>query len=275
MQRQGRTKVRQPALRMIGVMVLLASSLMLCATACSGGTRSTPAAQNTNTKDLQNPAKAGEKVLADLPEVNPPLTVSNPRIVGSQNMTTAQLVRSIGANINTKWLAVFQKAGYAYTKAKFVVYNQPISADGCLRIAVPRLGPFYCPQNMTVYYPLSWMVRSGQTPRQIGDFAVAVILAHETGHHVQNLLGILGNPKLYTIQRELQADCVAGVWSRSVYKEGLLQRGDIEEGIRVMDDAADLPGTPQESPRAHGTAAQRTKSFFTGYKSGQASQCKP
>jgi uncharacterized protein len=156
-----------------------------------------------------------------------------------------------------------------------VPYSQPVSAGGCLRIAAPKIGPFYCPKNMTVYYPLPWRERGGQTPAQIGDFAVATILAHEAGHHVQNLGGILGNPKQYSIQRELQADCLAGVWGRSVYQEGLLQAGDVGEGIRAMDDAADLPGMPQNSPRAHGSAAQRTDSFFTGYKSGQSGQCNP
>jgi len=262
-------------LRTLGLVVLLAS-LALFAAACGGGTGSTPAAEDVNTKHLQNPAEAGEEqVLANLPEVNPPLAGSNPRIVGSQNMTTQQFVQSIGANINAKWQAVFEEAGYAYSKAKFVVYDRPISHVGCVRIAAPKMGPFYCPQNMTVYYPLSWRDRSGQTPRQIGDFAVATVLAHETGHHIQNLLGILGNPKLYTIQRELQADCIAGVWGRSIYEEGTLEPGDVAEGLLIMAEAADLPGTPPESYRAHGTAAQRTDSFFTGYESGQTTQCKP
>jgi uncharacterized protein len=260
-------------LRTLSVVVVLVS-LALLATACGGGTSSTPAAEDGNTKDLQNPAEAGEKVLANLPEVNPPLEGNNPRIVGSQNMTTQQFVEFIGANLNAKWQAVFKDAGYAYSKAKFVPYSQPISAGGCLRIAAPKIGPFYCPQNMTVYYPLPWREHGGQTPAQIGDFAVATILAHETGHHVQNLMGILGNPKLYNIQRELQADCLAGVWGRSIYQEGLLEPGDVGEGIQAVDDAADLPGTPQKSSRAHGSAAQRTDSFFTGYKSGQADQCK-
>jgi predicted metalloprotease len=253
--------------------VVVLVSLVLLATAC-GGTSSTPPAQDANREDLQNPAEAGEKVLTKLPEVNPPLEGNNPRIVGSQNMTTQQFVQFIGANLNTKWQAVFKDAGYAYSKVKFVPYNKPIPAGGCLRIAAPKIGPFYCPQNMTVYYPLPWREHGGQTPAQIGDFAVATILAHESGHHVQNLMGILGNPKLYTIQRELQADCLAGVWGRSVYQEGLLEPGDVEEGIQAVDDAADLPGTPQKSSRAHGSAAQRTDSFFTGYKSGQSDQCK-
>ena len=262
-------------LRTLGLVVLLAS-LALFAAACGGGTGSTPAAENVNRENLQDPAEAGEEqVLTKLPEVNPPLGGNQPRFVGSQNMTTQQFVQSIGANVNDKWQATFKEAGYSYTKAKFVVYKQPVSAGGCLRLAAPKIGPFYCPQNMTVYYPLPWRERGGQTPAEIGDFAVAIILAHETGHHVQNLGGILGNTSALTIQRELQADCLAGVWGRSVYQEGLLQPGDVEEGIRAMDDAADLPGTPQKSSRAHGSAAQRTDSFFTGYKSGQAGQCNP
>jgi predicted metalloprotease len=127
---------------------------------------------------------------------------------------------------------------------------------------------------MTVYYPLPWRERGGQTPAEIGDFAVATILAHEAGHHVQNLSGILGKTSTLNIQRELQADCLAGVWGHSVYREGLLQPGDVEEAIQAMDDAADLPGTPQNAPRAHGSPTQRTDSFFTGYRSGRASQCK-
>jgi uncharacterized protein len=73
---------------------------------------------------------------------------------------------------------------------------------------------------------------------------VAAVLVHETGHHVQNLIGTLQDPKLYTIQRELQADCMAGIWGRSVYEEGSLEPGDVDEALQVMADAADLPGTP-------------------------------
>jgi predicted metalloprotease len=122
MGRPGRTKIREPALRM-GVVVLLASLVLLLATACGGSTRSTPPAQDGNTEDLQNPTEEGEKVLANLPEVNPPLAGSHPKIVGSQNMTTQQFAQTIGADINNKWRAVFEEAGYAYSNAKFLVYN--------------------------------------------------------------------------------------------------------------------------------------------------------
>jgi predicted metalloprotease len=261
-------------LRTLGVLVVLAS-LGLYAVACGGGADDPPGTQEVDREDLVNPAEDGEEeVLSNLAEVNPPLVGSDPRIVGSQNMTPEEFVQTIGGDLNAKWQAVFEDARYAYSNAGFVVYDQPITIAGCQGIAAPKVGPFYCPENMTVYYPLSWRNRSGQTPAEVGDFAVAAVLAHEAGHHIQNLMGIIQDPSLYNIQRELQADCVAGVWARSVYEEGSLEPGDVEEGLRIMAEAADLPGTPFEAPRAHGTEAQRVDAFFTGYESGRGDQCK-
>jgi uncharacterized protein len=261
-------------LRTLGVLVVLAS-LALYAVACGGGADDPPGTQEVNREDLVNPAEDGEEeVLSNLAEVNPPLVGSDPRIVGSQNMTPEEFVQTIGGDLNAKWQAVFEDASYAYSNAGFVIYDQPITIAGCQGIAAPKVGPFYCPENMTVYYPLSWRTRSGQTPAEVGDFAVAAILAHETGHHIQNLMGIIQDSSLYNIQRELQADCVAGVWGRSVYEEGSLEPGDVKEGLRIMAEAADLPGTPFEAPRAHGTEAQRVDAFFTGYESGKGDQCR-
>jgi predicted metalloprotease len=261
-------------LRTLGVRVVLAS-LVFCAVACGGGgAGDTPGAEEVDRKDLVNPAEEGEEgVLANLPEVNPPLVGSDPRIVGSQNMTPEEFVQTIGGDLNAKWQALFEEAGYAYSNAGFVVYDQPIPISGCQGIAAPKVGPFYCPENMTVYYPLTWRVPNAQTPAEVGDFAVAAILAHEAGHHMQNLMGITQDPSLFTIQRELQADCMAGVWGRSVYEEGSLESGDVEEALQIMAEAADLPGTPPESLRAHGTEAQRRNAFFTGYESGRGGQC--
>jgi predicted metalloprotease len=259
-------------LRTLSVMILLAS-LELYAVACGGGASETPGVEEVDRKDLLNPAAQGEDVLANLPEVNPPLVASDPRIVGSQNMTPEEFVQNIGGDLNAKWQALFEEAGYAYSNAGLVAYNHPIPIAGCRGIADPKLGPFYCPENMTVYYPLSWRGRGGQTAAEVGDFAVAVILAHEVGHHVQHLIGIGQDPSLYTIHRELQADCLAGVWARSIYEEGLLEPGDVKEAIRVLANAADLPGTPPKSLGAHGTEAQRADAFFTGYESGRGGQC--
>ena len=255
----------------VGLLILL-MLLGLLAAAC-GGTDIEQAEGGSNREDLVNPAEDGEEALANLPEVNPPLGAGDPRLVGSEDMTIEEFVEAVGGDLNAKWQALFESGGYAYSNASFVLYDEPMPISGCEGVADPEWGPFYCPENATVYYPLSWSDPSGRSPAEIGDFAVAVILAHEVGHHVQNVTGAFADPNVYNIQFELQADCFAGLWGRSVYEEGLLEAGDIGEALQIAANAADLPGTPAEDPSAHGTEAQRTDAFFTGYESGDAAQC--
>ena len=142
-------------------------------------------------------------------EINPPLGVGDPRIVGSQDMTRSEFVQFVVENLNAMWQASFESSGYIYSPAPTILYDEPTAISGCGGVADPQFGPFYCPDNMTVYYPVSFTDRSGQRPWQIGDFALAFILAHEIGHHVQKQLGTL-DAGLFTIQEELQADCFAG-----------------------------------------------------------------
>ena len=255
----------------VGLLILL-MLLGLLAAAC-GGTDIEQAEGGSNREDLVNPAEDGEEALANLPEVNPPLGAGDPRLVGSEDMTIEEFVEAVGGDLNAKWQALFESGGYAYSNASFVLYDEPMPISGCGGVDDPERGPFYCPENSTVYYPLSWSDPSGRSPAEIGDFAVAVILAHEVGHHVQNVTGAFADPNVYNIQFELQADCFAGLWGRSVYEEGLLEAGDIGEALQIAANAADLPGTPAEDPSAHGTEAQRTDAFFTGYESGDAAQC--
>jgi predicted metalloprotease len=101
---------------------------------------------------------------------------------------------------------------------------------------------------------------------------LAFILAHELGHHVQNQLGIF-DAGLFTIQEELQADCFAGVWGRSVFEQGSLEEGDLGEAAEELANVADVPGTPWDHPGAHGTESQRIDAFFTGYETGRPRQC--
>ena len=255
--------------RTIGLLILL---MLLGLLAACGGT-DIEQAEGASREDLINPAEDGEEALASLPEVNTPLGAGDPRQVGSEDMTVEEFVKAIGGDLNANSQALFESGGYAYSNASFVLYDEPMPISGCGGVADPEMGPFYCSQNSTVYYPLSWTDPSGQTPAEIGDFAVAVILAHEVGHHVQNLTGAFADPNVFTIQLELQADCLAGLWGRSVYEEGLLEPGDVGEALQIAANAADLPGTPAEDPNAHGTEAQRTDAFFTGYESGDAAQC--
>lgn len=255
---------------------ILLAVLGLFAAACEG----TPDVGNTGSgeepverEELANPADEGEDVLANLPEVNPPLGAGDPRIVGSEDMTIDEFVQTIGGDLNAKWQALFQESGYYYANADFVLFDEPMPIAGCEGVANPEWGPFYCSETQGVYYPPTWVDPSGQSPAEIGDFAVAMILAHEQGHHVQNLLGILQDPRFYTIQRELQADCLAGIWGRSVYEEGSLERGDVEEAVQSLQNVADLPGTPPTDPAAHGNEQQRVDAFMTGFESGDVGEC--
>ncbi len=259
--------------RVPGLLGLQVGLLVLVA-AC-GGAEAVPSDERVNERELANPSVSGEEVLAELPEVNPPLGSGDQRIVGSRDMTTTEFVQAVGGDLNEMWRVSFEEGGYAYSDMKFVVYQEPRPISGCTGVARPERGPFYCGKTGTVYYPLSWVAPRGeQTPQEIGDFAVAVILSHEAGHHVQSLLGILGDTSLYTIQRELQADCLAGIWGRSVYEEGALERGDVEEAIRILEDMADLPGIPPNDPTAHGGERERVDAFMRGFETGDASKCR-
>lgn len=260
--------------RPVLLILLLALTAALLASCGQAAETETPAEQRDKA-DLVNPAVDGEAALEKMPEVNPPLGTSDARIVGSQDMTQEEFIQAVGADLNAKWGDLFESAGYTYSNADIILYDAPIAASGCgLSVAEPEFGPFYCPETQIIYYPLTWIdPGTGRTPAEAGDFAVAVILAHEMGHHVQNLLGILGDPSLLTIQTELQADCFAGLWARSIYDEGLLERGDIGEAIQSLANVGDLPGTDPTEEGAHGTDSQRVDAFFIGYDSGDITQC--
>jgi len=123
-------------------------------------------------------------------------------------------------------------------------------------------GPFYCGLDNTVYLDEGFL--ESQLSR-IGDFAVAVVIAHEIGHHTQNLLGLLGQ---ISIQKELQADCLAGGWAASATIRGQLDNGDLQEGARSLFEVGDPAGTPWFASGAHGSAAQRNQAFATGFARG-------
>ncbi len=227
-------------------------------------------------ENLENPAAVGaDDVYANLGTVNPPLTSSDSKLAGSEDMTYDEFVQAVGINVNGMWQALFENSGYTYSNAEVLLYEDPIGTTGCVQVADPEMGPFYCPVNQVVHYPLTWTdPASGQNPAQIGDFAVATIVAHEIGHHVENQLGELDDPGTYSIQIELRADCLAGIWARSTYEQGILESGDIGEAMELTANVADLPGTDPTDPRAHGTERQRTDAFLTGYETGDPNECR-
>ena len=175
-----------------------------------------------------------------------------------------------------------------YRDAKLVLFRDAVnSACGFAQAAT---GPFYCPGDQKVYIDLAFF---DQLERQFGapgDFAQAYVLAHEIGHHVQNLMGTeralresqQRNPSLtnkLSVAMELQADCYAGVWAFSAARNGQLERGDLEEGLlaasAVGDDRLQQKSGGRVHPETftHGSSAERMRWFKRGFDSGDPRQC--
>jgi predicted metalloprotease len=221
-------------------------------------------------------AAENQYVLEELPEATPaPATATPPALTGPEGKPLEDFLFEVGYELDAKWSQWFANAGYSYSSANLQIYQEEqLSIGGCGGIIQNYQGPLYCSETQTIYYPYPWEVRdTGKSLEEFGDFAVAATLAHEIGHHVQGLLGLVSNQNVYSIQMELQADCFAGVWASSVYHEGRLEPGDIEEAIYLLMNIADLPGTPWDDPQAHGTEQQRIDAFSHGYQTGDPDQC--
>jgi uncharacterized protein len=233
----------------------------------------TPAAEN---QYVRTPAAENQYVLEELPEAPPaPASVEPPALTGPEGKPLEDFLFEVGNELDAKWGQWFANAGYSYSSPNLQIYQEDqLSIAGCGGVIHDYQGPLYCSQTQTIYYPYPWYVRdTGKSLEEFGDFAVAATLAHEMGHHVQGLLGMVANLNVYSIQMELQADCFAGVWAASVYYEGRLEPGDIEEAVYLLMNIADLPGTPWNDPQAHGTEQQRIDAFSLGYQSGDPNRC--
>ncbi|SHL46937.1 hypothetical protein SAMN05444266_103431 [Chitinophaga jiangningensis] len=187
------------------------------------------------------------------------------------------------------WTDQFAKLGMTYEEPRMRLFTDAtVSACGAAESA---MGPFYCPADKKVYLDVSFFNELEQRFRVQGDFAKAYVIAHEVGHHVQNLLGISRkvqsmrsqlSEKEYnklSVMLELQADFLAGLWANHADKmRSILEAGDIESGLSaasaVGDDKLQQAGTGQIVPDAftHGTSAQRMAWFKKGYETGDLSQ---
>jgi predicted metalloprotease len=184
------------------------------------------------------------------------------------------------------WTDVFKQSGMTYTPPKVVLFTSR-TQSGC-GIADANSGPFYCPEDQKVYIDLSFYDQLRRQFGAPGDFAQAYVLAHEIGHHVQNLTGVL--PKFnqlrqsmsedqanaYSVRVELQADCYAGIWANRVGQENLLDQGDVEEAITAANAIGDDTLTRgQVSSRnfTHGTSEQRMRWLQRGIDSGNPADC--
>jgi len=197
-----------------------------------------------------------------------------------------KFVRSILGSTEDVWGSTFQAGGKQYEQPKLVLFHGAVQS-ACGR-ASESMGPFYCPNDHRVYLDLDFFHEMDTRFHAQGDFARAYVIAHEVGHHVQNLLGIMqrvgGRPSEgatgTSVRLELQADCFAGVWgNRSQAQLNWLQAGDVDAALNaassVGDDALQKQSRGYAVPDSftHGTSAQRSRWFKTGFASGDINSC--
>lgn len=230
-----------------------------------------------------------EEVLQTLPQsgVEIPAAVDQP--LSETEVQEGQFVGVILAETEDIWNQIFREADLSYREPKLVLFsNQISSACGYTGTAV---GPFYCPNDERVYIDLNYFAQMQAQLGAHGDFALAYVIAHEVGHHVQNLLGIseqvmskqgrLSETEYnrLTVKMELQADFLAGVWAHYADRTaGLLEPGDIEEGMNTAAAVGDdrimkqTQGYIVPDAFTHGTSEQRVRWFRKGYQTGDISQ---
>jgi uncharacterized protein len=203
------------------------------------------------------------------------------------NDEQAQFISFVFDDAQKSWTEILANGPVPYRKAKLVLFTEA-TPSGCGTNSA-AVGPFYCPPDQRVYIDLTFYQELARRFGAPGDFAQAYVVAHEVGHHVQNLLGIekrvrrLGGPgegeDSNSVKLELQADCFAGIWARSTERRDLLEQGDIEEGLAaasaVGDDRLQKQATGAVRPESwtHGSAAQRASWFKRGLSQGTLAGC--
>lgn len=187
------------------------------------------------------------------------------------------------------WGGVFAQQNETYPAPKVVLFSNQV--DTACGAADSSTGPFYCPGDQKVYIDLSFYDQLREQFGAPGDFAQAYVLAHEVGHHIQNITGVLPEfnqrrasmsqeqANAYSVRVELQADCYAGVWANYAGQEDLLDNGDIEEALNAANQIGDdtlqkrMQGFAVPKTFNHGTSAQRKTWFERGYTSGNPGDC--
>ncbi|PSJ45664.1 hypothetical protein C7H85_09785 [Zobellella endophytica] len=219
-----------------------------------------------------------------------PTTVSQPRALSAEEQQLAEFVSVVLADTEDTWQPLFERMGSHYRDPTLVLFSGQVqSACGFAQAA---MGPFYCPGDNRVYIDLSFYQDLRHRHGAPGDFAQAYVIAHEVGHHVQNLLGISRRvhearrqlpaveANRLSVRQELQADCFAGVWGFYANSERrLLEPGDLEEALTaaaaIGDDRLQRQSRGQVTPDSftHGSSEQRVRWFKQGFESGRPERC--
>lgn len=228
---------------------------------------------------VMNLAGLGGPPVAEVPASRPP--AEDPM---------ARFVSMVLADTEDTWSALFRGAGKEYPQPRMVLFTGATpTACGTGQAA---MGPFYCPGDQKVYIDLAFYDELRTRFQAPGDFAQAYVIAHEVGHHVQNVLGISGKVQAarqrasereanqLSVRLELQADCLAGVWAHHANRaRQVLEAGDVEEALAaataIGDDRLQKQGQGYAVPDSftHGSSEQRVRWFRRGLESGQMAQC--
>lgn len=214
------------------------------------------------------------------------------RQLTEEELKTYEFVRMVTAETEETWTEIFQEHGLEYRKPKVVMFEQ-VTQSGC-GTAQAAMGPFYCPVDETIYMDMSFFNElQSKYGAKVTEFSVAYVMAHEVGHHVQNLLGTLQKSDKMrrsgrfseaeinknSVAVELQADFYAGVWARrSNNRENFLDSKDIDAAISAAEAVGDdniqkrSQGYVNQEAFTHGSSAQRKEWFMKGYNTGDIRQ---
>ena len=206
------------------------------------------------------------------------------RSVNPQDEELKQFVAVVLAQTEDAWGQIFRQMGKSYRKPTLVLFTDQVDS-GC-GVAGAAVGPFYCPRDEKLYIDLAFFRDLRTRFRAPGDFAVAYVIAHEVGHHVQNLLGTMDRvdsarrrmseeqANRVSVRLELQADFLAGIWAHYAQNRGIVEPGDVEEALgaasAVGDDRLQREGQGYVVPDSftHGTSEQRARWFRKGLDTG-------
>ena len=214
-------------------------------------------------------------------ETQAPSTAANSAQATDQNR---QFVGAVMGSLEDHWRqALPQQARVRYQDPKLVLFTGQVSS--ACGYASAATGPFYCPGDSNLYLDFAFFDELRREFKAPGDFAQAYVIAHEFGHHIQNLTGIMdrvqrqGQNKRLSVALELQADCYAGVWANHAQRQGRLEVGDAEEAIKAAGAVGDdmiqrrTQGYVIPDSFTHGSAAERIQWFARGMRSGDMRQC--
>lgn len=226
-----------------------------------------------------------QQLLENLPSQTQAPQQQQPQNPNSQSTDEqAQFIRVVLADTEDVWNQVLpQQARIRYSEPTLVLFSDRVSS-ACGN-ASAAMGPFYCPGDRKLYLDFSFFRELKNEFKAPGDFAQAYVVAHEVGHHVQNLMGTMekvnraGNSNDMSVRLELQADCYAGIYANYAQKKGILEVGDAEEALRAASAVGDdniqrqSQGYVVPDSFTHGSSKQRIEWFAKGFQTGDMRQC--